>query len=195
MDREAEFHQLDRDKLRYEKFGYLVGNIPMNDEHRIYLEKAATSKRTEVEVDGFDDEDHGLSSPARHSQITLPPGKSVRKNDLSPRPSLKAATDWAEGAVAKSRARIRDGDLDANEITVKLSFDCPTGPDRKHEGPVLLDTGVGDDWIADSMAKQLGLPLREDEDSDEQFLDFNCGQVTRSVSSMRSGGVENRRPA
>jgi hypothetical protein len=80
-------------------------------------------------------------------------------------------------SIGKLRA-IQDDDLDANEMIVNLSFQCPTGPEQKHEGSALLDTGVEDDWIAESLARQLRLPRLEDSNLDEKLLDFNSRRLT-----------------
>lgn len=149
MNREEEFDELGRNKSRYQNFVYYVDGTPIDGDHERYLQKASLSAENEEVLNDFDAEDHAQSSPTRHSLDLQASKKTNSKPGLSRRTLPNASAKLAGKTIGKSRA-IQDDDLDANEMIVNLSFQCPTGPEQKHEGSALLDTGVEDDWIAES---------------------------------------------
>ena len=178
MDRQAEFDELDLNRRRALDLGYILGGMPKDGEHKRYLQTASLSAESEEALNNFDVEEHRQSSRTRHSQDLQVSKKTISKDRLSHRPLRNASAESTDKNIEESRA-IQNNDLDANEMIVNLSFQCPTGPEQKHEGSALLDTGVEDNWIAEGLARQLRLPrLEDDPNADEQLLDFNSRRLT-----------------
>jgi hypothetical protein len=213
MEDETQYYKkLDLDRERFLHMGYTINGIPVNNKHQARLERKEKEKRDAAEANERAEQEceslkaKGQAREAHYSQASSNYASSNYTSSNYTRPSRTNTSSTSETGKSSSPLRVeRPFDdteysipfeenngmgqiLPLNVWPVLLTFGDHALP---FEGKVLLDSGAEDNWIAEKVVRNNGIPWDDAEDDDE-FLDFN-GRTVKASGVVRADWVHNHK--